>query len=682
MKKTNKFISWIKSSSSDVWLFIIAVVLLNLVASRFFFRADLTEPKSYSLSSASREVVKNLEEPMSVKVFFSKNLPAPYSNVEQYLRDLLSEYKNASGKKFDYEFFDMDKQENQRIARGYGMQLVQVREVKNNEVGFKNAYMGIAIVYADQIEKLDGISSSDGLEYKVTGLIGKIISNTNILSGLSENVRLVLYKSEALAKFNIGNFNEIDGAVQNAFSAANKKFRGKIEFQKINPDAKATEAAAEKYGLQSVSWTNEDGSADKGTVGLVLEYGNKFRIVPLKLTNAIFSYVISGLDELEENIYQSVESLVSKTSVIAYVTGHGERNLNDENDAMYFRQLLSDSYTLEEVNLAEKEIPVAAETLIINGPKSAFAENELYKIDQFIMGGGNAMFFVDSYNEQISGYQQPTYTPVHTGLEKLLSKYGIEVGSEYVLDETCFVRVDQQYGKLNFYHVPRIQKDCLDQKNPVAKNLGDVFFLESFELDSSKAKENKDVKVSVLAKTSPRAWTVPVTEGFMLHPLYFSVPSEEEKLSSRELCVLAEGNFESAFDSAPEADEKNNAGLSSSSHILKGKQKARIFVAGTSYITTAQLIQPDAQEPIVYFMRNAVDYMCGKEDLCLMRTKGLSTNMLKNSKTGFALIVKYFNQFGLAVLVAAADLVVLAVRKNHREKIRKIYNPDDPRMGD
>ena len=46
------------------------------------------------------------------------------------------------------------------------------------------------------------------------------------------------------------------------------------------------------------------------------------------------------------------------------------------------------------------------------------------------------------------------------------------------------------------------------------------------------------------------------------------------------------------------------------------------------------------------------------------------------------IIVKYFNQFGLVVLVAAAGLVVLAVRKNHREKIRKIYNPDDPRMGD
>ena len=98
MKKNNRFISWIKSSSSDVWLFIIAVVLLNLVAARCFFRLDLTEPKSYSLSSASREVVHNLEEPMSVKVFFTKNLPAPYSNVEQYLTDLLSEYKTASAR--------------------------------------------------------------------------------------------------------------------------------------------------------------------------------------------------------------------------------------------------------------------------------------------------------------------------------------------------------------------------------------------------------------------------------------------------------------------------------------------------------------------------------------------------------------------------------------------------------
>lgn len=682
MKKTNKFISWIKSSSSDVWLFIIAVVLLNLVAARCFFRIDLTEPKSYSLSSASCEVVRNLEEPMSVKVFFSKNLPAPYSNVEQYLKDLLAEYKTASRKNFDYEFFDMNKQENQRIASGYGMQIVQVREVKNNEVGFKNVYMGIAIVYADQIEKLDGISSSEGLEYKITNLIGKVISNTNLLSGLSENVRLVLYKSEALSKFNIGNFDAIDREVQNAFSSANKKFHEKIEYQKLNPDDVATQEAAEKYGLQSVTWKNEDGSVGKGTIGLVLEYGEKFRIVPLSLTNAIFSYVISGLEDLEENIFQAVESLVSKTSIVGYVTGHGERSLENENDAMPYRQILSDTYSLEELNLLEKDIPVAAETIIINGPKTAFDEKELYKIDQFIMRGGNVLFFIDSYDEQILSYQPPVYSPIHTGLEKLLSKYGIEIGSEYVLDERCFVRMDQQYGKLNFYHVPRVQKNCLDQKNPITKNLGDVFFLESFAIDSENAKNNKNLDVKILAKSSPRSWTVPVTEGFMLNPFAFSVPSDEASMSSKELCVLAEGVFDSAYNESPIQEENGKNNLNSVSHIINGKQKSKIFVAGTSFITTAQLIQMDADEPIVYFMRNAVDYMCGKEDLCLMRTKGLSTNMLKDSKNAFALILKYFNQFGLAIFVLVAGLIVLAIRKNHREKIRKIYNPNDPRMGE
>ena len=35
-----------------------------------------------------------------------------------------------------------------------------------------------------EIEKMDGITSSDGLEYNITTLMGKIISSANLLSGL------------------------------------------------------------------------------------------------------------------------------------------------------------------------------------------------------------------------------------------------------------------------------------------------------------------------------------------------------------------------------------------------------------------------------------------------------------------------------------------------------------------
>src|SRR5574344_796990 len=190
-----KFVNWLKNPSSDIVLFIILLVMVNLVGVRAFARFDLTGPKSYSLSDASKEAVKTIEEPLSVKVFFSSNLPAPYSSVDQYVRDILVEYKNAANKNFSYEYFDMDKPANEQLATGYGIQQVQVREYKNNEANVKNAYMGMVFVYADQIEKLDDIESSSGLEYKITTTINKIVSAANIMTGLTGNVKLTLYLS-------------------------------------------------------------------------------------------------------------------------------------------------------------------------------------------------------------------------------------------------------------------------------------------------------------------------------------------------------------------------------------------------------------------------------------------------------------------------------------------------------
>lgn len=686
MKKENKFVSWIKNPSADIWLFIVAVVLLNLVASRAFFRIDLTESKSYSLSSSSKEIVKNLEEPLNVKVFFSANLPSPYSNVEQYVKDILAEYGNSANKNFSCEFFDMEDYDNQRIARGYGLNQIQIRELKNNEVGLKNAFMGIVLSYADQIEKIDGISSSDGLEYKITSAIGKIISSTNILAGLSDNVKVSLYKSESLEQFNIADFEKVDDEVGKAFSAANKKFKGRLDFKSENPDSETSLALGKKYGIQSVSWKNSDGKIEYGTIGLVVEYGQKVQVVPLRLTNAIFQYVVSGLDDLEENIEECVKTVVSKTDVIAYVTGHGEHSLEDKNDSMYLKNLLADTYDLQEVNLLENEIPISAQSLIVNGPKKKFSDAELYKIDQFVLRGGNAIFFVDSIDEimpygEMAYYSQPEYVPVENGLEKLFDSYGIKIGSEYVMDEKCFSQLTQQYGKLDFYYTPLIQKNCLDQKNLISKNLGNIFFPQTFEIDVSGAKENKDVKVSVIAKTSEKSWTVPVAENFVLSPMSIFPPKEEDKFSYKNVAVLIEGKFKSAFEKSPLESDSENV-LAAKNHLDSSIQSSKIFVASTSCIATAKfgLLQEDSQTPNSYFVRNAVDYMNGKEDFCSMRTKNLSLNTLKMSSGKFALAVKYFNQVGLAVLVALGGLCVFVLRRQHREKIRMTYDPEDPRQ--
>ncbi|MGD2009476.1 MAG: Gldg family protein, partial [Desulfobacterales bacterium] len=73
-------------------IYLVAVVLVNLAGITLFQRFDLTANGAYSLSEASRRAVATLSEPLTINVFFTKNLPAPYNNTERYLRDLLEEY--------------------------------------------------------------------------------------------------------------------------------------------------------------------------------------------------------------------------------------------------------------------------------------------------------------------------------------------------------------------------------------------------------------------------------------------------------------------------------------------------------------------------------------------------------------------------------------------------------------
>jgi ABC-2 type transport system permease protein len=91
--------------------YVIAVLLINMAGMTLFFRADLTEGNVYSLSEASRRVVSTLSEPLTIKVFFTKNLPAPYNNTERYLHDLLKEYGNHGNRHFNYRFYDVSPEE-------------------------------------------------------------------------------------------------------------------------------------------------------------------------------------------------------------------------------------------------------------------------------------------------------------------------------------------------------------------------------------------------------------------------------------------------------------------------------------------------------------------------------------------------------------------------------------------
>ncbi len=694
-----KFHSWLENPSGTFALLVIMLVLLNLVASRTFIRKDITGPKSYSLSQASREVVRTLDEPLSIKVFFTDKLQAPYSTVNQYVRDLLSEYKNSGSSNFSYEYFDMDKEENQELAASYGVQQFQIREIKNNEVGFKNAFMGLVVSYADQTEVLNGLSETSGIEYKITTAINKVIAGTNALTNLSDGVEITLYRSSNLKDLNLSGYDEIESIAKQCVNSLNKKYEGILSLSVKDPQSSEVPSLQERYGTPTFPLESSDGRISYGTLALVMESGEKSKVIPfqigrsLDLMRGTTGYTIQNLDGLEENLDESLKALASNISTVAYITGHGELSLTDEeNGAAMMSYMVEDRYSFKEVNLSESDIPLNVESVMINGPQSAFSEIELYKLDQFLMRGGNLIVFQDPFGQpqQDNPYTMPTYPILETGLEKILEKYGIKLQKSYTMDMEC-ARAQTQQGWQEIYYAPLLDNHSLNQKHVVTKNLGQTLILQPGSIDVSEAKKISGENVTVLARTSAQSWTV--SEDFILQPGLIQAPDKKD-MKSEDIAVLVEGKFPSAFDKAVKEEKSKTSGenedeksetedtteetYESDSHLSKSIQSGKIMVFATSGITGPILSQQISQTTAL-LLENAIDYMNGKSDLCTMRTKGLSLNTLKTNKGFLANAVKYFNEIGLALICALTGLFVYILRSRRKRRIMLRYNPDDSR---
>lgn len=686
-----KFINWLKSPSSDFALFIVFLLLLNIVSYNSFFRLDLTEPKSYSLSKPSKQVVKNLQEPLTIRVFFDKNLPTPYNSVAQYVEDLLAEYDGVANKNFSVINMDLSKEESLTMASDYGLSQIQIQEIKNNEVGFKQVYMGIVLSYGDSIETLDSITSTEGFEYKLTTKISKMISTADTLANLKqdEKINVTLYFSPVLKNMGISGCAELEEIVETTFKEVNKQNKDRLDYKVVNPSESETIEFVQKYGIQAIQYKSEN-QQKVATLGLVVEYNDDFRVIPVQIERSLFGYVVSGLETIGESINESLQSLMSNVQSIGYVTGHGELSLQDERQALNFNKMVSAHYQIEELNLVENDIPMNMSCIVINGPKADFAEEELYKIDQFIMRGGNVMFFVDSLVEQGgSPYQAAEYVPNELNIDKLLNKYGVKRNYDYVMDTNCYTTSSPEYGKVNLYWAPIMQKDSLAKKSVITQNLGYLIFLQNGSLDISGAENNSNLKSTVLVKSSPESWAQ--SERIMLNPI-FMTPPEASNFAPQNLAVMIEGKFDSAYTEKPEfetSDEsaeatenqtKDENQLTTENHLASAKLPGKIFVTGSSYVTTYQILDGQDTSPISMFFLNVIDYLNGNEEVCTMRTKGLGINVLTIKSPAFATIAKYFNQFGLVILVAVAGLIVVRSRAKRRKQIREKYNPNDSRQ--
>ena len=96
----------IKKSNLKTLLITIAIMLVvNGIGNQFFHRFDLTKEKRYTLSSASLNIIKQVQNPLYVKIYLQGDLPAEFKRLQSETRDLLEEFQ-AYNKNVIFEFVD------------------------------------------------------------------------------------------------------------------------------------------------------------------------------------------------------------------------------------------------------------------------------------------------------------------------------------------------------------------------------------------------------------------------------------------------------------------------------------------------------------------------------------------------------------------------------------------------
>lgn len=146
-----------------------------MISTKLYFRLDFTEDRRYTLSEASEDVLTSLDDVITVKAYFSEDLPTQLLSTRQDFEDLLLEYENRSGGNIVYEFISPNEDEAiEAEAQQAGISPIIVNVTDKDQVQQLKAYMGALLIMGDRKEIIPVIQPGVDMEYGLTTAVKKL----------------------------------------------------------------------------------------------------------------------------------------------------------------------------------------------------------------------------------------------------------------------------------------------------------------------------------------------------------------------------------------------------------------------------------------------------------------------------------------------------------------------------
>jgi ABC-type uncharacterized transport system involved in gliding motility auxiliary subunit len=310
------------------------------------------------------------------------------------------------------------------------------------------AFLGILIV-GNVLAYQNPVPLADLTEDKVNTLSPEL---TAALDRLPEQVTATGFFSQAT------NTETTEQLLSNIKANSN----GKFDYQFINPDLDPQ--AARNAGITG------DGK-------ILLQMGDRKEIVAF----ASETEILKGMLRL----------LNPGTNVVYFLTGHGERDIEQAGDASMTRAkttLEGKNYAVKTLNLlAENQIPEDASLIVIAGPLQPVSEEEVDLLKEYLANGGSLIVMEDpTALTEFGDASDPL-------ADMLAQDWGITLNNDIVID-------------LNSPQPTTAASAYYDSAHPVTVNMNNLVAFFPYTRSLTMAGSTEGATLTPLVQTNERSW--------------------------------------------------------------------------------------------------------------------------------------------------------------------------------
>ena len=438
------------------WRIAAALAAANLIAGNFWLgqltwaRADLTEGSVYSISNETKSYLRQAQEPLLIRGYFSAQTHPLLAPLVPRLRDLLKEYEIAGHGQVRVEFIDPQGEPAlESEANGqYNIKPVPFQTENKYSASVTNSYFNILVKYGSEFQTL---GFRDLIEVKQAGDTGIAVNLRDPEFEITRAIKKVLDSYRGSGDL----FGSIPGRVElQAFISADDKLPEPLPALRDGLKELIGEYSASSGGKFSAKFVNPDAGGETVAKELDQAYGLHPLVAGLLNPKRFwFSLVLTSGGKAEEvalpqsldkaGLKQNIEAELKRfrpgalRSVALYtppVTPPMPQFGIEGSGGPTFQTLeakLKESAAVEKANLSSGRVRENADILFLAAP-SKLGDTELFAVDQFLMKGGTVVIAASPYDVTMQGSLNVNKTP--SGLEDWLKSHGLSLGDGMVLD--------------------------------------------------------------------------------------------------------------------------------------------------------------------------------------------------------------------------------------------------------